>query len=275
MHSLKTTPTNFYQHIDIIHSIYRSRGDLKMLRHIGLKDIISVMKLPMIPTGAATIRDFFAWYIQDIDRCAQYNITMYPVLGIPSVGKMDPKMIDESLVYLEEIIRDNKIIGIGEIGMGNGSKEEYRIMRAQLKLAGKYNLPVIIQAPKHEKVALISIILKELQKANINRAIFAGCDEETLQLVIRSNNSNIKAAITVGKQAIDPEQAIAIYRAYSYDDRILLNSGLGLKETSLFGLIKTIEEFEERFDDLLIRKLTYLNYLDVFPSISKNIRTPF
>ena len=148
-------------------------------------------------------------------------------------------------------------------------------MKQQLKIAGKYNIPVIIKSPRVDKVAYTSIILKELVKSKVDRAIFDGCDLDTLQLVIRSNNPNIKAAITVGKQAISPEAAVAIYRSHSYDDRIILNSGIGLHETSLFGLIKAIEEFEAHFDDLLIRKLTYLNYLDVFPSISTNIRTPF
>lgn len=273
--SLTTTPTDFYQHIDIIQSIYRTRGDLKMLRHIGFRDIISTMKLPIIPTGASTIGDFFSWVISDIDRCAKYNITMYPVLGIPPIVNFDPKMADKSLFYLEELIRDNKIIGIGEIGMGYGSKEEYQLMKRQLKLAGKYNLPVIIEAPRQEKVAYVSIILKELQKHNVSRVIFDGCDIETLQLVLRAHNKNIKAALTVGKQAIKPPDAVRIYRNYSYDDRIILNSGLGMNETSLFGLIQTIEEFEIHFNDLLIRKLTYLNYLDVFPSISQDIRNPY
>jgi predicted metal-dependent TIM-barrel fold hydrolase len=200
---------------------------------------------------------------------------MYPVIGIPPSGKMDPKILDETLVYLEEYVKGHKIFGVGEIGMGRGTKEEYTVMKRQLKLAGKYDMPVIIQAPTREKVAFTSIILKEMKKSNVNRAIFTDCDKEILQLVIRANNKNIKAAITVGKTAIAPIDALKIYKNYSYDDRICLMSGLGLRETSLFGLIQTIELFAESIDDEIIHKLCYSNYLDVFPSISVELRKQF
>ena len=144
-----------------------------------------------------------------------------------------------------------------------------------LKLAGKFNLPVIIQAPKQEKVAFTSIILKEMKKSHVEKAIINQCDRETMQLVLRDHNENIKVGLTVGKQGVAPEEALRIYRNFSYDERICLNSGLGLKETSLFGLISTLELFEEQFPEDLIKKLTFHNYLDVFPSISAELRREY
>ena len=243
-----------------------------MFRHIGLRDLISSMIIPIRPTSAETYNDFFTWYINDIARCARSNINVHVVCGIPPAGAIAPKILDRALMYLETLVKTKKIIGLGEIGMGNGSKEEFFTFKRQLVLAAKYDLPVIIAAPKHEKVAHTSIILKELKKAKIHRAIIDHCDAETVQLVIRSHDINIKAAITVGPQAVSPADALKIYQSFSYDDRLCLDSGLGYKESSLFGLSKTIELFEEHVKEGVLHKMCYENFLDVFPVISPKIR---
>lgn len=258
--------------LDIIHSIYRTIGDLKMLRHIGLRDMITSMVLPLNPSSAKSYRDFFEWNIQDVKRCAKFNINLHVVIGIPAVGKIHPKVLDEALMYMEDYIREKKVIGIGEIGMGKGTKDEYTTMKRQLALASKYNLPVVIAAPTRDKVANTSIILKELKKSNISRAIIDHCDEETLQLVLRSHEDDIKAGITVGQQAVAPEKALRIYKNYSYADRIIFDSGLGLQESSLFGLSNTFELFEEEMNEEVLRKMFYSNYLNIFPTISSEIK---
>jgi hypothetical protein len=243
-----------------------------MFRHIGLRDLISSMILPIRPTSAETYHDFFNWYINDIARCARYNINVHVVCGIPPAGAIAPKILDRALMYLETLVKTKKIIGLGEIGMGNGSKEEFFTFKRQLVLAAKYDIPVIIAAPTHEKVAHTSIILKELKKLRIKRAIIDHCDPETVQLVMRSHDINIKAAITVGSQAVSPAEALKIYQSFSYDDRICIDSGLGYKESSLFGLSNTIELFEEHIKEDALRKMCYENFVDVFPVISPKIK---
>jgi uncharacterized protein len=258
--------------LDIIHSIYRTIGDLKMLRHIGVRDMISSLILPLTPTSAKSYHDFFEWFVQDAKRCAKFNINLHVVIGIPPAGKVNPKIIDEALLYLEKYCETKRIVGIGEIGMGNGTKEEFITMKRQLSLASKYNLPVIISAPERDRVANISIILKELKKSHVTRAIIDHCDGEILQLLLRSHNDNIKAGFSVGQQAVSPEEALRTYKNYSYPDRILFNSGLGLKESSLFGLSNTFELFEEDVSEDVLKKMFYSNYLDVFQTITSDIK---
>ncbi|MHA1585286.1 MAG: TatD family hydrolase, partial [Promethearchaeota archaeon] len=268
----KTTKGGHYR-IDLMHTIYRTIGDLKMFRHIGLRDIISSVIVPFKLSGAKSYHDFFEWFLKDVERCKRFNINAHPVVGIPPALNIPPKTVDETLMYVEQYIREKKIIGIGELGIGTATKEEYQIMKRQFELAAKYDIPVIVSAPKYDKIANTSIILKELKRSKIERAIIDHCDEETLQLVLRSHNENIKAALTVGHQALSAKEALEIYYNYSYDTRICLDSGLGLKESSLFGLINTIELFEESVHETILQRLCYLNYLDVFPTISPHIRT--
>ena len=193
--------------IDVVHSIYRTVGDLKMFRHMGIRDVLSSMVLPQEAplSSGRSYYDFFNWICnEEVKRCEKYSLRMHPVIGIPPAHSMNTKIMDEALLFLDEFLSDKKAIGIGEIGMGRGTKEEYMAFKRQLSIAQKYDLPVIVQSPKFDKVALTSIILKELKKAKIDRAIIDHCDKDTLQLVIRSHNDDIKVGLTVGQQAISP-----------------------------------------------------------------------
>lgn len=245
-----------------------------MFRHMGFRDLISVLIFPFTPTSASTCHDFFTWICEhDVQRWLTHSVRIHPVIGLPPARNLKAKIIDEALVYLEDFIKLKKIIGIGEIGMGFGTKDEYMQMKQQLALASKYDLPVIIQAPTINKVALTSIILKEIKKSNVNRAIINHCDMEILELILRNHNPNIKAGITVGQQAISPDEAFNIFKSYSRADRIVLNSSLGYKDSSLFGLTNTIELFEgENIDLEFMQKMYFTNYLDVFPSLSTRIK---
>ncbi|MHA1675434.1 MAG: TatD family hydrolase [Promethearchaeota archaeon] len=260
--------------IDLVHSIYRTVGDIKMFRHMGIRDLISVLILPFTPTSAESFNDFFSWYCDiEIKRWKKHFVRIHPVLGMPPARKLKSKIIDSGLGFLEDYIKSKKVIGIGEIGMGFGTKDEYMQMKRQLALASKYDLPVIVQAPTINKVALTSIILKEISKAKVSRAIINHCDMEIVELVLRTPNTNIKAGITVGQQAISPEEAFNIFKTYSRADRIVLNSSLGYKDSSLFGLTNTIELFEEEnIDEEFLQRMYYGNYLDVFPSLSTRIK---
>ncbi|RLI65549.1 MAG: hypothetical protein DRO88_04305, partial [Promethearchaeia archaeon] len=121
--------------------------------------------------------------------------------------------------------------------------------------------------------ALTSIILKELAKAKVTSAIINHCDLEIVELVLRTHEPNIKVGITVGQQATSPEEALNIFKSYSRSDRIVLNSSLGYKDSSLFGLANTIELFEEEnIDEEFLERMYYSNYLEVFPSLSTRIK---
>lgn len=68
---------------------------------------------------------------------------------LPAVGIHPQNVYEANLIELEDIIKDNKVFAIGEIGLDyyydEDSKDEQKeLFNKQLDLAEKYNLPVII-----------------------------------------------------------------------------------------------------------------------------------
>ena len=74
---------------------------------------------------------------------------VYGVLGIHP-EEID-KITDSSFKYIEDNLSNKKIVGIGEIGLdyywrSDNKEEQKEVFEYQLKLAEKYNLPVVIHS---------------------------------------------------------------------------------------------------------------------------------
>lgn len=80
---------------------------------------------------------------------------------------------EKTILYLEKLIIDNKnIIGIGEIGLDyyhnkNNKKEQIELFRAQLELAKKLDMPVVIHS-RDATSDTINILKKYKLKATIH-----------------------------------------------------------------------------------------------------------
>lgn len=104
---------------------------------------------------------------KEVVKLSKLYSNVYPAIGIhPEHAKEELNNINK----LEEIIKKEKVIAIGEIGLDyyygkENKKEQLKCFRDQLKLAEKYNLPVII----HSREATLDTIntLKEYKLKGI------------------------------------------------------------------------------------------------------------
>ena len=70
---------------------------------------------------------------------------------LPAVGFHPEEVEDFDINYLEEIIKNNKVYAIGEIGLDyywkkDNKKVQKEVFETQIKLAEKYNIPVIVHS---------------------------------------------------------------------------------------------------------------------------------
>ena len=85
----------------------------------------------------------------NVDKLTKKYENVYGTVGyLPDViNSID----DESINLLEKLLKNKKIIGIGEIGLDyyynkNNKEEQKLLFKKQLLLAKKYNLPVVIHS---------------------------------------------------------------------------------------------------------------------------------
>lgn len=147
-----------------------------------------------------------------IELSKKYKNVLYPTVGIHP--EYADSLSDNYLVELESLIKNNKIIAIGEIGLDyyytkENKEAQIRLFENQLKLAEKYNLPVIIHLRDATKDTIDT-----LKKYNVKGIIhsFTGSYETAIEYikmgfylgingVITFKNSNLKD--TIKKLGID------------------------------------------------------------------------
>lgn len=104
--------------------------------------------------------------LRAIELSKTYPNFIYPAVGIhPEQAQGKTKQeLEKELKELEEIVAKNKVVAIGEIGLDYYWTKETKdmqkyILKAQLEIAEKYNLPVILHI--REATADILEILNE------------------------------------------------------------------------------------------------------------------
>lgn len=143
--------------------------------------------------------------IEVIELISKYNF-MYGAIGI------HPEAVnsctDADLKYIEDHLSDKKIIAIGEIGLdyhyGKEDKEkQIRLFEKQLKLAEKYNMPVIV----HSRDATLDTIncLKKYKVKGIIHSFSGSYETASIYIkmgfllgingVITFKNANLKDVI--------------------------------------------------------------------------------
>ncbi len=83
--------------------------------------------------------------LEIIEMSKKYNDFILPVIGIHPESIQDKDNLDK----IEELIKNNKIYAIGEIGLDyywvkDNKEEQKELFIRQIKLAQKYNLPIVV-----------------------------------------------------------------------------------------------------------------------------------
>ncbi|TFG20277.1 MAG: hypothetical protein EU530_03635 [Promethearchaeota archaeon] len=260
----------FFNKVDIMHTVSRSFQDLQTLKHCGVIDIISTMYLPIQVKQPGTARDLFDWLLDaEIKRGAMAGVNIHPALGIhPMMVPSDTKVLDGALQYLESALKTKKAIAVGETGLHHGTPEEFISFKRHLELAHQYNLPAIIHTPREQKAELTKVIMKELRKHKVERALIDHATKENIAIILQDPRRNVKIGVSISKSNLSKKDAILLYKNYSYENRYILNSNAGSGPGDMLSVIKSIEEFEKAgFRSRILQKLCYDNALDIFGGI--------
>lgn len=112
-----------------------------------------------------------------VEYGASLGVDVYVTLAVPFYG-LNAEGYAECLKKLPQYLKEERVVGIGEIGLDNGNDHELGLFKEQLAMAKERNLPVIVHTPTPREpqvsklTAQIVNVLKEagfpLEKAVID-----------------------------------------------------------------------------------------------------------
>ena len=137
-----------------MHMVSRSSNDYERARLAGIECCIE----PAFWSGTDKqhAESFFDYFEQIIDfetRRAERSagIDHYVTVGLEPKEANYPEMADRVMDRLPEYLDRENVVGVGEIGLDQGTPEEEEAFRRQLRMAEERELPVIIHTPHTQK----------------------------------------------------------------------------------------------------------------------------
>ncbi len=208
-----------------IHMTSRTTDDYKAMAAAGIRAIIEpAFWLGQPRTHVGTFDDYFAALVGwERFRASQFGIKHYTTMALNPKEANNPKVADGVLALLPRYLVKEGVVAVGEIGYDDQTEAEEKYFAAQLELAKKFDLPVLVHTPHRDKKRGTERSLALVREVGIDegRVLIDHNNEETLPLVL-------KTACWAGHSIypdtkMDEARMVALVKKYG-TERIVVNS---------------------------------------------------
>ncbi|AKG92626.1 putative metal-dependent hydrolases with the TIM-barrel fold [Geoglobus ahangari] len=215
-----------------IHSEGRSVEDLKFMAENGIKIAITCAFYPIRPSFPETLIDLARKLTEfEPERGEKAGMEIYSAVGIHP--RCIPPRWDKVLGFIESY---SGYVAIGEIGLEDGSDEEKEVLKAQLQLAKKLDVPAIIHTPRKNKDAILKKTLEILDAVSFPEEL-ALIDHNSVETVKVVLEKRYWAGITVQPGKLTVDEAVKIIEEFG-DERLIANSDTGFSESDMLAVKK-------------------------------------
>jgi predicted metal-dependent TIM-barrel fold hydrolase len=197
-------------------------------------------------TTVGSFRDYYASLVGwERFRASQFGIRHYCTIGLNSKEANDAGLAREVLELLPLFAGKEGVVAIGEIGFDDQTAEEETVYRAQLDLAKKLDLPVMVHTPHRDKAKgtrrSMDVALEHGLKPS--QVIIDHNTEETVQDVL---DRGFWAAFTLYPQTkMGSERMVAVVQHYGAE-RIFCDSSADWGVSDPLAVPKTARLMLER-----------------------------
>ncbi len=242
-----------------IHADVRPYEDFEKMS-LCMDGIITLAHDPLEPYSMDVLMAHFDRLIYDeVDRGKKTGLNVFVTLGI------HPRMIPPDVNYevLKEYLKNENVVGIGEIGLETCSKSEIKVFEEQLKISDELNLPAIIHTPRKNKEEVTREILEVIQSLNLKNKnlIIEHCNKDTVPMVY---DTDYYIGLTIQPGKLTPNECIDIIKEYG-GDRFLLNSDSSSAPSDVLSVPKTVLKMKlNNIDNETIKNVSHNNAVKIF-----------
>ncbi|MDP6460126.1 MAG: TatD family hydrolase [Candidatus Hydrothermarchaeota archaeon] len=149
-----------------IHADVRSYEDFEAMARAGVEKAVTCAHDVYRMTTSQVYLDHYDRLVRiETKLAARAGIELYVALGVhPSAI---PEDADFLLEQLPELLKEDKVVAIGETGLELKDEREPMVLKKQLEMAKELGMPIIIHTPKKEKGKVVEEILKLVDKSGI------------------------------------------------------------------------------------------------------------
>jgi len=253
------------------HMISRATDDYERMALAGIEAVVEpAFWLGSPRTNVGTFIDYFEHIIGfETQRARQYGIEHFTCIAMNPREANNVPLTKDVLPVVETFCRRETCVAIGEIGFDRQTDEEESAIRAQLKIARKFDLPVLVHLPHQFKKVGTERTLKIVVEEGLTpgKILFDHNTEETLPLYAGTVFWRGITIYPVTKVSV--ERAATMVEQYGVE-RLLVNSACDWGPSDPLSVSKLVLELKNRRYPLdQIEQLVFRNPIQFFGQSAK------
>lgn len=219
-----------------IHADTRPYEDFEKMVISGIDAAITCAHDPLRMTTAAVVLDHFHRLLNnDIKRASANGLKLFVALGV------HPRSIshnyDMVIEHLPNLLQNDLMVAIGEIGLETTSKEEINVFSKQLELADDLKTKVIVHTPRTNKKE-VTETTTEIILENINPKLVL-IDHVDFEIVDNLIDHDFTLGLTVQPLKMRPSDAVKLLKKYG-TNKFVLNSDISSSPSDPISVPKTV-----------------------------------
>lgn len=208
-----------------VHMTSRTTDDYQAMADAGIIAIVEPAFWVGQPrTHVGTFEDYFSSLIGwERFRASQFGIRHFCTLALNPKEANNPRVAQGVIDLLPRYLNKDGVVAVGEIGYDDMTADEDKYFAAQLELALRFDLPVLVHSPHRDKKRGVVRSIALVREAGIpeERVLIDHNTEETLPLVL---DTGCWAGHSIYPHTkMDEPRMTELVRRYG-TERILINS---------------------------------------------------
>lgn len=234
-----------------IHADIREDNDFIAMQNNEITDAITCAYYPKSVNNESILLE----YLQKLSNYKNNYINIHKAIGIhPRNIVKNPEKIYKQLT---QWINNNEIIAIGEIGLEKSTEEEIAIFKKQLEIAENTKTKVIVHTPRKNKEETLNKILNIIP--TICNPKLVVIDHMKKELIPKIIDDDYTIGLTIQKEKLTTDEAIAILDTYGFD-KFILNSDISTEISNPIAVPQTINKLKKQgYEKKKIEKIKYKN----------------
>jgi len=245
------------------HMVSRTTDDYVAMVTAGCKAVCE----PAFWAGfdRSSANGFYDYFCQLTDyepkRSAKFGLPHYCWLCINPKEAEDLKLADEVIALIPEFLKNDTVLGIGEIGLNKNSRNEMKVLEKHVNLAAENNQLILVHTPhledKRKGTKLIVDMIKSDSRIDPGRVLIDHVEEHTANYVM---DAGFWGGLTLYPESkCTSARAIDILENFG-SDRLWMNSACDWGVSVPLAVPYAAQEMRRRgYDDDTIDRVFYRN----------------
>jgi uncharacterized protein len=249
-----------------IHMTSRTTDDYEAMAAAGVRALVEpAFWLGQPRTSVGSFVDYFASLVGwEPFRAAQLGIAHHCALALNPKEANDEGLAREVLEVLPRWLEKDRVVAVGEVGYDSVTPAEDAAFAAQVELAARHDLPLMVHTPHRDKLAGTRRSLDLLREHGFppERTIIDHNNELTAAEVL---DRGCWAAFSIYPHTkVDEHRMVEILRQHGVE-RILVNSAADWGRSDPLKVALTVAAMREAgFDEAAVDRLVWHNPVEVY-----------